>query len=63
MNCLLNSVAERNAQKALSLKSFQSLNLENIKKSLCDSLNELRSNRAFHDYTQHDISHIDGMLL
>lgn len=61
-NKLCNSFAEEKAKEALSLKSFSALNLENIKQTLKEALEQNRSNGIFREYTQHDISHIDGML-
>lgn len=59
---ICNSFAEQKAKEAISLKSFSSLNLENIKQTLKDALEQNRSNGVFREYTQHDISHINGML-
>lgn len=61
-NKLCNSFAEEKAKEALNLKSFSALNLENIKQTLKEALEQNRSNGVFREYTQHDISHIDGML-
>ena len=61
-NKLCNSFAEEKAKEALSLKSFSALNLESIKQTLKEALEQNRSNGIFREYTQHDISHIDGML-
>lgn len=57
------SNAEIKALDATKLTSFSSINLENIKKTLKDALEQNRSNGVFREYTQHDISHIDGMLV
>lgn len=57
------SNAEIKALDAIKLTSFSSINLENIKKILKDALEQNRSNGVFREYTQHDISHIDGMLV
>ena len=57
------SNAEIKALDAIKLTSFSSVNLENIKKILKDALEQNRSNGVFREYTQHDISHIDGMLV
>lgn len=59
---LCKSEAEKRAMEALKLKSFSALNLENIKQTLKEALEQTRSNGCFREYTQHDISHIDGML-
>lgn len=59
---LCNSFAEGKAKEALALNTFSSLNIENIKHTLKEALEQNRSNGVFREYTQHDISHIDGML-
>lgn len=59
---LLKSEAERRALKALELSQYQELNLNAIKTKLTEILGHMRDMGLFTEYTQHDISHIDGML-
>lgn len=61
-NNICTSFAEKKAQEAISLNKFSALKLENIKRILKEALEQNRSNGVFREYTQHDISHIDGML-
>ena len=58
----LKSEAERRALKALELPQYQNLNLNAIKTKLKEILEHIRDMGLFTEYTQHDISHIDGML-
>lgn len=58
----LKSEAERRALKALELPQYQDLNLNAIKTKLKEILEHIRDMGLFTEYTQHDISHIDGML-
>ena len=53
---------ELNAQEASSYDCFKEIDLLKIKDKLADILSHLRDNGSFKEYTQHDISHIDGML-
>ena len=53
---------ELNAQEASSYDCFKEIDLLKIKDRLADVLSHLRDNGSFKEYTQHDISHIDGML-
>lgn len=50
------------AQEASSYDCFKEIDLLKIKDRLADILSHLRDNGSFKEYTQHDISHIDGML-
>ena len=61
MNCNLKNI-EKKAQKAVSYECFKGVNFLNIKDKLADVLSHLRDNGFFKEYTQHDISHVDGML-
>lgn len=58
----LNSNAEKNAVKALSLSAFKDINLSLIKDKLSVILSKIGSNGIFDEYTKHDISHVDGVL-
>lgn len=62
-NKICKSYAEIQALEAIKLKSFSALNLESIKQCLSEALEQNRSNGVFREYTQHDISHINGMLV
>lgn len=58
----LNSNAERNAEKAESLKAFSGIKLLHIKRQIAHLLGQIGKNGIFEEYTKHDISHIDEML-
>lgn len=58
----LDSNAEKRALEALGMKTFQGIRLEHIKDTLAQMLSHIRSSGHFVEYTQHDISHVDGML-
>lgn len=62
MNITTNSYAEKQAQTALSLSSFNGFNLAKTKEDLATLLSHIRDGGMFLEYTQHDISHVDGML-
>ncbi|SDG83198.1 Histidine kinase-, DNA gyrase B-, and HSP90-like ATPase [Pedobacter terrae] len=57
------SFAELEAKKALNLKPFLSINLENIKSKVDSILGHIGKTEIFNEYTKHDISHIDTMLM
>ncbi len=50
------------ALQALNLKIFHGIDLKQIKDTLTTMLSHIRDNGMFLEYTQHDISHVDGML-
>lgn len=58
----INSLAEKRALEAISLKSFKELNLQIVKEKLKIMLDEIGRNGLFSEYTMHNISHVDGML-
>ncbi len=62
MSIELSSFAESNAEKALSLSAFSSVNLSDIKDKVKSLLGLIGRDGIFDEYTKHDISHIDGML-
>lgn len=62
MSIELSSFAESNAEKALSLSAFSSVNLRDIKDKVKSLLGLIGRDGIFDEYTKHDISHIDGML-
>lgn len=62
MSIELSSIAETNAEKALSLSAFSSVNLRDIKDKVKSLLGLIGRDGIFDEYTKHDISHIDGML-
>jgi len=59
----LPSKAEQNAQQASKYKAFSGLNLRQIREDLKELLGLIRANGLFEEYTNHDISHIDRMLV
>lgn len=56
------SAIEQKASETCKYDCFKAVNLESIKNKLSDILTHLRDNGFFKEYTQHDISHIDGMF-
>ena len=58
----LKTNAEKLAQEATSLTSFNSININGIKNSLETMLAQIGKNGIFDEYTKHDISHVDTML-
>jgi molecular chaperone HtpG len=57
----LNSKAEDMAQTATALPSLP-INLEEVKRTVADILTQFGKSLIFHEYTTHDISHVDDML-
>src|SRR3954447_9514967 len=55
------SHAEVRAERATKLPSFP-LNLGDLKRSISQVLSTFGRNLIFHEYTTHDITHIDDML-
>lgn len=62
MEITFNSNAEKNAEKAESLKAFSGIKLLHIKRQIAHLLGQIGKNGIFEEYTKHDISHIDEML-
>lgn len=62
MSIEFSSFAEINAEKALKLSAFSSVNLKDIKDKVKSLLGLIGRDGIFDEYTKHDISHIDGML-
>lgn len=62
MEITLESNAEKNAEKAESLKAFSGIKLLHIKKQVVALLGQIGKNGIFEEYTKHDISHINEML-
>ena len=58
----LSSNAEKKASAALSLPSFP-INLLEIKRTVKSILSQFGKNLIFQEYTTHDISHVDDMLV
>ncbi|MFA6245798.1 MAG: ATP-binding protein [Mucilaginibacter sp.] len=59
----LTTAAEQSAEKAESLKAFSGLKLLHVKKQVELILAQIGRNGIFDEYTKHDISHIDSMLI
>lgn len=59
----LDSMAEKKAQECLSYSFCGSLNLQVIKDTLARMLAHIGDNGMFAEYTMHDISHVNGMLV
>ena len=57
------SFAEKMAMKAVNLTAFSSINLCSIKDKIQTLLGLIGRNGIFDEYTKHDISHINGMLM
>jgi molecular chaperone HtpG len=57
----LRSHAEEMAQAATALPSLP-INLEEVKRTVADILTQFGKSLIFHEYTTHDISHVDDML-
>lgn len=62
MTVELSSLAEINALNAKHLAAFSSVNLEDTKNKIQSLLGLIGRDGIFHEYTKHDISHINGML-
>ena len=62
-NVELKTYAEEMALEACSLDAFASINLLDIKKKITEMLSLIGRGDIFDEYTKHDISHIDKMLL
>ena len=62
MEITIKSYAETQATRALTLSSFKGFDLIKTKESLAQLLSHIRDGGMFLEYTQHDISHVDGML-
>lgn len=62
MSIEFSSFAEINAEKALKLSAFSSVNLRDIKDKVKSLLGLIGRDGIFDEYTKHDITHIDGML-
>lgn len=58
----LTTFAEKNAEKAESLKSFSGIKLLHIKNQVAKVLSQIGRDGIFDEYTKHDITHIDYML-
>ena len=58
----LRSFAEKEAEKAESLKAFSGLKLLHLKRSIAACLANIGKDGIFDEYTKHDVSHIDYML-
>lgn len=59
----LTTEAEKKALEAESLEAFSGIQLLHIKKQLEHLLGLIGGNGIFDEYTKHDISHIDSMLV
>jgi len=59
----LDTMAEKKAQDCLSFSFCCSLNLQVVKDTLARMLNHIGDNGMFAEYTMHDISHVNGMLV
>lgn len=57
------SFAEKMAMKAVNLTAFSAINLCSIKDKIQTLLGLIGRNGIFDEYTKHDISHINGMLM
>ncbi len=57
------SFAESMAMKAVNLTAFSSINLSSIKNKIQTLLGLIGRDGIFDEYTKHDISHINGMLM
>jgi hypothetical protein len=55
--------AERRAAAAQRLTAFHDLNLVGIRDKVAQILQQIGRDGLFREYTLHDISHVDGMLL
>ena len=55
--------AEEMAMKAANLTAFSSINLRDIKNKVESLLGLIGRDGIFDEYTKHDISHINGMLM
>lgn len=58
----LDSVPERAAERAESLRPFSGLKLLHLKRQLTELLTQFGRAGMFYEYTKHDISHVDEML-
>ncbi|MDF5707082.1 MAG: ATP-binding protein [Nostoc sp. S4] len=58
----LNTLAEKQAEKAEELPAFSGLKLLHIKRQIAELLQLIGGHGIFDEYTKHDISHIDKML-
>ncbi len=56
------SDAETRALEAQELPPFQDLNLVGVKNKVSETLGLIGRGRIFHEYTLHDVSHVDKML-
>lgn len=56
------STAERKAEIATTLSTFP-INLGEIKRTVADILSQFGKGLMFHEYTSHDVSHINDMLV
>jgi len=56
------SAAEQNATKAQELPSFSNFNLLGARERVAELLRTIGQNGIFHQYTRHDMSHIETLL-
>ncbi|MFJ6200010.1 ATP-binding protein [Micromonospora sp. NPDC092111] len=62
MSSPLLTTAELRAQEATALSAFSGINLVKIRSEVAEALSHFGRLGIFHEYTKHDISHVDGML-
>lgn len=63
METTLKSKAEQQALNACELEIFRGFNLADTKRLLAEMLEHIGNNGMFSEYTKHNISHVDGMLV
>ncbi len=63
MEVTLNSYAEHRAEASLKFQFCKKIKLEEIKERVAGMLNHIGDDGMFAEYTMHDISHVDGMLI
>ena len=62
MGVPLLTAAEVRAQEATTLSAFSGINLIRIRSEVAEALSHFGRLGIFHEYTKHDMSHVDGML-